>query len=72
MSCFGCCGGNDFRRVVETGPKPVYVQQVHFTLCPGGGHHHKPDPPKNSPVIQMQPISVPAIPADELKDITDN
>ena len=24
MSCFGCCGGDDFRRVAETGPKPVY------------------------------------------------
>lgn len=26
----------------------------------------------NQPVIPMQPISVPAIPVDELKDITDN
>ncbi|KAJ4893844.1 Protein kinase superfamily protein [Raphanus sativus] len=67
MSCFGCCGGDDFRRVAETGPKPVYGAAGH-----GGVHHARTDPPKNTPVIQMQPISVPAIPADELKDITDN
>jgi len=25
MGCFGCCGGGeDFRRVSETGPKPVH------------------------------------------------
>ncbi|CAN6919947.1 unnamed protein product [Brassica oleracea] len=67
MSCFGCFGGGeDFRRVSETGPKPFHNRDGI------NAHHHKADPPKNSPVIQMQPISVPAIPADELKDITDN
>ncbi|CAA7051235.1 unnamed protein product [Microthlaspi erraticum] len=67
MSCFGCCGGEDFRRVAETGPRPV-----HNAAGYNGGHHQRADPPKNPPVIQMQPISVAAIPADELKDVTDN
>ncbi|KAF8095466.1 hypothetical protein N665_0332s0047 [Sinapis alba] len=67
MSCFGCFGGGeDFRRVSETGTRPV------FNSAGINVHNQKVDPPKNSPVIQMQPISVPAIPADELKDITDN
>lgn len=26
----------------------------------------------NQPVVQMEPIAVPAIPADELSDVTDN
>ncbi|XP_020868382.1 pto-interacting protein 1-like [Arabidopsis lyrata subsp. lyrata] len=37
-----------------------------------GGHHQRADSSMNQPVIHMQPIAVPAIPVDELKDITDN
>ncbi|CAH8354681.1 unnamed protein product [Eruca vesicaria subsp. sativa] len=38
MSCFGCCGGDDFRRVVETGPKPVYAQQGSKSLIGEGSY----------------------------------
>ncbi|CAN6996997.1 unnamed protein product [Brassica oleracea var. botrytis] len=67
MSCFGCCGDDDFHRVNETGPKTAYNTTGSYD-----GHHQRVEPFKNPPAIQMQPISVPAIPADELKDITDN
>ncbi|CAH8362617.1 unnamed protein product [Eruca vesicaria subsp. sativa] len=66
MSCFGCCGDEEFHKLTETGPKTAYNTAGY------NGHHQRPEPFKNPPVIQMQPVAVPAIPADEFKDITDN
>ena len=37
-----------------------------------GGYAAKEAVPKDKQTVTMQPIAVPAIPAEELKDITDN
>ncbi|CAF2219360.1 unnamed protein product [Brassica napus] len=52
----------------------LYIFNVDFN-CPkgdSGSHYLRSDPPMNQPVVQMEPIAVPAIPADELSDVTDN
>ncbi|CAG7896870.1 hypothetical protein IGI04_029712 [Brassica rapa subsp. trilocularis] len=68
MSCFGWCGNDDgFRNGDDTRPMPS-----HIPAGDSGSHYLRSDPPMNQPVVQMEPIAVPAIPADELSDVTDN
>ncbi|KAG2314334.1 hypothetical protein Bca52824_017456 [Brassica carinata] len=68
MSCFGWCGNDDgFRNADDTRPMPT-----HIPAGESGSHYLRSDPPMNQPVVQMEPIAVPAIPADELSDVTDN
>ncbi|KAF8083191.1 hypothetical protein N665_0789s0010 [Sinapis alba] len=68
MSCFGWCGNDDgFRNSDDTRPMPS-----HIPAGDSGSHYLRSDPPMNQPVVQMEPIPVPAIPADELSDVTDN
>ncbi|KAJ4868380.1 Protein kinase superfamily protein [Raphanus sativus] len=68
MSCFGWCGyGDGFRNADDTRPMPTHVP-----AGDSGSHYLRSDPPMNQPVVHMEPISVPAIPADELSDVTDN
>ncbi|KAJ0230793.1 Protein kinase superfamily protein [Hirschfeldia incana] len=68
MSCFGWCGNDDgFRNSDDTRPMPT-----HIPAGDSGSHYLRSDPPMNQPVVNMEPIAVPAIPADELSDVTDN
>ncbi|CAN8321185.1 unnamed protein product [Cochlearia groenlandica] len=67
MSCFGFCGGDDHREAVDSRPMPP-----HNPAGYNRDHYQRAEPPMNQPVINMQPITIPAIPANELKDITDN
>ncbi|KAL9308981.1 putative protein kinase RLK-Pelle-RLCK-VIII family [Arabidopsis thaliana] len=67
MSCFGWCGSEDFRNPADTGPS-----QAHNSIGYNGRHHQRANPPMNQPVVNMQPMAVPAIPVDELEDITEN
>ncbi|CAM8944071.1 unnamed protein product [Rhodiola kirilowii] len=68
MSCFGCCGEDDMRKPVDSGP---YYQGNH-AAGHAGGHQLKETAPKDTPAVKILPISVPVIPMEELKDITDN
>ncbi|KAL3641859.1 cleavage polyadenylation factor subunit pti1 [Castilleja foliolosa] len=67
MSCFGCCEDDDMRKTAGNGAYPT----THATGNPAG-YHATETAQKDKQTINMQPISVPAIPVDELKDITDN
>jgi len=65
MSCFGCCGDED-------------AQGVPDSRNPYPGHHparndaYRPadQPPKGPLPVKMQPIAVPAIPVDEIREVT--
>jgi pto-interacting protein 1 len=65
MSCFGCCGDED-------------AQGVPDSRNPYPGHHparsdaYRPadQPPKGPQPVKMQPIAVPAIPVDEIREVT--
>lgn len=67
MSCFGCCPKDDMQKTYDHGP---------FTANNSAGNNagfRVPESvPKDQPAKRIQPIAVPAIPVDELKDITDN
>ncbi|GER36995.1 protein kinase superfamily protein [Striga asiatica] len=67
MSCFGCCEEDDMHKAAGNGPYTT-------TNAAGNhaGYHAKETEHKEKQTISMQPIAVPAIPVDELKDITDN
>uniref|UniRef100_A0A2N9EIX5 non-specific serine/threonine protein kinase n=1 Tax=Fagus sylvatica TaxID=28930 RepID=A0A2N9EIX5_FAGSY len=67
MSCFGCCGENDIHKTADTG-----TFMANHSAGNNGGYSAKEAAPKDTQTVTMQPIAVPAIPVDELKDITDN
>ncbi|GFP81247.1 pto-interacting protein 1 [Phtheirospermum japonicum] len=67
MSCFGCCEDDDMHKVAGNG---AYTT-THAAGNPAG-YHATETAQKDKQTINMQPISVPAIPVDELKDVTDN
>ncbi|KAL6535647.1 cleavage polyadenylation factor subunit pti1 [Orobanche minor] len=67
MSCFGCCEEDDVHKASGNGP--------YMTTHAAGnlaGYHATETAQKDKETINMQPIAVPAIPVDELRDITDN
>ncbi|KAL9669112.1 hypothetical protein QQ045_006654 [Rhodiola kirilowii] len=68
MSCLGCCGESDSGRPDDTRP---YVPN-HTAGNTGTGGYHATAAPKEQPVLKIQPISVPAISVEELREITDN
>ncbi|CAA7400107.1 unnamed protein product [Spirodela intermedia] len=67
MGCFSCCEDN-FIEAPDIGG--------HFTTRRTAGDeasYHATDPaPRASQAVQIQPIAVPLIPVDELKEVTDN
>ncbi|KAF6172184.1 hypothetical protein GIB67_024806 [Kingdonia uniflora] len=67
MSCFGCCEDDDIHKASDNGPMMGNNGAGNY-----GGHHTTDPPPKGGPAVKVQPIAVPAIPVDELKDVTDN
>ncbi|KAL1293837.1 hypothetical protein HN51_054485 [Arachis hypogaea] len=66
MSCFGCCEEDDYAKSVENGGQ-------YAVKNPAGnnGNYHSSETAKPQ-TVKVQPIEVPAIPADELKEITNN
>ncbi|KAK9281295.1 hypothetical protein L1049_004192 [Liquidambar formosana] len=67
MGCFSCCEDNDIHEA-DKGP---YV--VKNSAGNDVGHHTTAEAAtKGSQVVKVQPIAVPAIPVDELKEVTDN
>ncbi|XP_044499710.1 pto-interacting protein 1 isoform X2 [Mangifera indica] len=67
MSCFGCCAEDNIHKISENGPFAP-----NNSASNTGGYHVKEAVPKETQAVKIQPIAVPAIPIDELKDKTDN
>ncbi|XP_057806131.1 pto-interacting protein 1 [Salvia miltiorrhiza] len=67
MGCFSCCEDDDMQKVAGHGP-----YTTPHTAGNPAGYRATEATPKDRETINMQPIAVPAIPVDELKDITDN
>ncbi|OMO82249.1 hypothetical protein COLO4_23148 [Corchorus olitorius] len=68
MSCFGCCEEDDFHKTADNGGQYM----VKNSAGNDGGYHTSETASKSAQAVKVQPIEVPAIPADELKEITDN
>ncbi|KAG0470604.1 hypothetical protein HPP92_017304 [Vanilla planifolia] len=68
MSCFSCCVEQDLHQPpVKKGPFP------NTNATGGDGAYHASDPaPKGVQSVKVQPIEVPSIPFEEIKEITDN
>lgn len=68
MRCFACFGG-------EGSHQPTDRRDPYASNHPSGGdgsYYTKDSAPKGSQFVKSQPIQVPAIPVDELKDVTEN
>ncbi|OMO64115.1 hypothetical protein CCACVL1_22048 [Corchorus capsularis] len=68
MSCFGCCEEDDYHKTADNGGQYM----VKNSSGNDGGYHTSETASKSAQAVKVQPIEVPAIPADELKEITDN
>ncbi|KAG6494622.1 pto-interacting protein 1-like [Zingiber officinale] len=68
MSCFGCCEENDINRTAASGSPYVANQSAG-----SDGTYQTANPPsKGIQTVKAQPIAVPAIPLDEIREITQN
>ncbi|KAL6503312.1 cleavage polyadenylation factor subunit pti1 [Orobanche gracilis] len=67
MSCFGWCEEDDVHKASSNGPSMTTPAAGNLA-----GYHATETAQKDKETINMQPIAVPAIPVDELRDITDN
>lgn len=67
MSCFGCCEDDDIRKASENGQ---FVPNN--SASNPGGYYTKEAPAKETKTVTIQPIAVPAISVDELKEKTNN
>ncbi|KAL2530671.1 Protein kinase superfamily protein [Forsythia ovata] len=67
MGCFGCCEDDYMQKAADNGP----YMTAHSAGNPAG-YHATETAQKDKQTITVLPISVPAIPVDELRDVTDN
>uniref|UniRef100_A0A5B6YZ22 Putative pto-interacting protein 1 isoform X1 n=1 Tax=Davidia involucrata TaxID=16924 RepID=A0A5B6YZ22_DAVIN len=67
MSCFGCCAEDDMQKASDNGPF-----MANSSAGNNGGYHATEAAPRDTQTVDIQPIAVPAILVDELKEITDN
>ncbi|ONK55110.1 uncharacterized protein A4U43_UnF7520 [Asparagus officinalis] len=67
MACFGCCGEEDFHQATDAG-RPFTAHHA----TGNDGYRASESAPKGAQPVKVQPIAVPAIPVEELKEITDN
>nr|KJB22427.1 hypothetical protein B456_004G047300 [Gossypium raimondii]KJB22428.1 hypothetical protein B456_004G047300 [Gossypium raimondii] len=68
MSCFGCCEEDNIHNATDNGGQYM----VKNSAGNFGGYHTSETASKSAQTVKVQPIEVPAILADELKEITDN
>ncbi|RWR94418.1 pto-interacting protein 1-like protein [Cinnamomum micranthum f. kanehirae] len=68
MGCFSCCEEDDFHQAADNrGPFAAN------NLAGNHGAYHANDAaPKDTQAVKVQPIAVPSISVDELKEVTDN
>nr|TKS14291.1 hypothetical protein D5086_0000043650 [Populus alba] len=68
MSCFGCCEEDDVQKAGDNGgPYAVKSSAGHV-----GNYHASETAPRGTQAVKIQPIEVPAISVDELKEVTVN
>ncbi|MCH96511.1 Pto kinase interactor, partial [Trifolium medium] len=88
MSCFSCCEEDEFHKTAESGgPYVVKNPAVSKVLKNGplprkwprqngigndGNYHASETAKQGAQTVKVQPIEVPEIQADELKEVTDN
>ncbi|XP_062108905.1 pto-interacting protein 1 [Humulus lupulus] len=67
MSCFRCCQEDDVHRATDNG-------QFMPNSAPGnsGGHYAREAAPREIRTVPVQPIAVPGISIDDLKEMTDS
>ncbi|OVA13534.1 Protein kinase domain [Macleaya cordata] len=68
MSCIGCCGDDDIHKASDGG-SPFMMNNAARN---DGGYHATDPAPKGAQAVKVQPIAVPSISVDELKEVTDN
>lgn len=68
MSCFGCCEEDDMHKAADNGN----AYMVKSSAGTDGAYHASEAAPKGAQAVKVQPIEVPAISVDELKEITEN
>ncbi|CAA6653940.1 unnamed protein product [Spirodela intermedia] len=68
MGCFSCCQEEDFHGPPDGG-RP-YV--TNYAAGNDRGYHAQDSAPRAAQAVRVQPIEVPSIPLDELRDITEN
>ncbi|KAE8703560.1 putative receptor-like protein kinase [Hibiscus syriacus] len=68
MSCFGCCEEESVHRTADNGGQHM----VKNSAGNNGVYHASEIASKSAQTVKIQPIEVPEIPVDELKEITDN
>lgn len=68
MSCFSCCEDDDIHKAPDSGG----MYPMKSSTGNDGAYHASESAPKGAQAVKVQPIEVPAIPVDELKEITDN
>ncbi|KAK4787788.1 hypothetical protein SAY86_011621 [Trapa natans] len=67
MSCFSCCADDDVKV-----PDHVGAPMINNHAGYDGGYHAHESALKGAQAVKIQPIEVPAIQVDELKEITEN
>ncbi|GAU40581.1 hypothetical protein TSUD_35980 [Trifolium subterraneum] len=68
MSCFSCCEEDEFHKTAESGGPYV----VKNPAGNDGNYHASETAKQGAQTVKVQPIEVPEIQADELKEVTDN
>ena len=67
MRCFGCCEEDDLNKPADGGGHHM----VKHSAGNNGGYPTTESASK-AQAVKVQPIAVPAIPVNELKEVTDN
>ncbi|CAN1292961.1 Pto-interacting protein 1 [Linum perenne] len=68
MSCFSCCEEDDIHKTADGGGQ----YPLKSSGGNNGGQYASEATPKGAQVIKIQPIEVPELPLDELKEVTEN
>ncbi|KAG5235976.1 hypothetical protein OIU76_010796 [Salix suchowensis] len=72
MSWFGCCGDDGIHKASKTGPfVPIHTPTASNADNSTANRVNEPVS-NNVQTVHIQPIAVPTIPVDELKEMTDN
>ncbi|PIN24566.1 Serine/threonine protein kinase [Handroanthus impetiginosus] len=67
MSCFGCCGEDEINKHPDGGG-----QYTVKNSAGNDGGYHTTEAASKTEAVKVQPIAVPSIPVDELKEVTSN
>lgn len=68
MGCFSCCGEEDFHQVEDNRGQFA----VNNSAGINGAYQANDPAPTGAQAVKVQPIAVPSISLDELKEVTDN